>query len=79
MPQVLTVSCKLEVLPHQVEKVEAVLSAFANCCEYVNSNTPEKLTNQIAVQSLIYMAAKAHSGLPSQLTIHAKRPCLCQP
>ena len=73
MSQVLTVSCKLEVLPYQVEKVEAVLLAFANCCEYVNSNTPEKLTNQIAVQSLIYMAAKAHSGLPSQLTIHAIR------
>lgn len=73
MPQVLTVSCKLEVLPHQVEKVEAVLLAFANCCEYVNSNTPEKLTNSFAVQSLVYMAAKAHSGLPSQLTIHAIR------
>lgn len=71
--QVLTVSCKLEVLPHQVEKVEAVLKAFANCCEYVNSNTPQKLTNQIAVQSLCYQSARAHSGLPAQLTIHAIR------
>ncbi|MEA5598687.1 transposase [Rivularia sp. UHCC 0363] len=73
MPQVLTVSCKLEVLPHQIEKVEAVLLAFANCCEYVNRNTPEKLTNHRAVQCLVYMAAKADSGLPSQLTIHAIR------
>jgi Putative transposase DNA-binding domain len=52
MSQVLTVSCKLEVLPQQVEKLEAVLKAFASCCEYVNSNTPPNLTNQIAVQSL---------------------------
>lgn len=73
MSQVLTVSCKLEVLPHQVEKLEVVLKAFADCCEYVNKNTPEKLTNQIAVQSLCYQAARAHSGLPAQLTIHAIR------
>ncbi|MBW4688041.1 MAG: transposase [Komarekiella atlantica HA4396-MV6] len=73
MFQILTVSCKLEVLPHQVEKLEAVLKAFADCCEYVNKNTPEKLTNQIAVQSLCYQAARADSGLPAQLTIHAIR------
>lgn len=73
MPQVLTVSCKLEVSPNQVEKLEAVLKAFADCCEYVNSNTPQKLTNQIAIQSLTYQAARAHSGLPAQLTIHAIR------
>jgi hypothetical protein len=33
MPQVLTVSCKLTVTPQQVEKLDAVLSAFARCCE----------------------------------------------
>ncbi len=73
MSQVLTVSCKLEVLPHQVEKVEAVLKGFANCCEYINRNTPEKLTNQIAVQALIYKAARQMCELPAQLTIHAIR------
>lgn len=73
MPQVLTVSCKLEVLPHQLEKLDAVLAAFAKCCEYVNSKTPEKLTNQIAVQSLIYKEARVHSGLSAQMTIHAIR------
>ncbi|XFA74394.1 transposase [Thermosynechococcaceae cyanobacterium Okahandja] len=73
MPQVLTVSCKLTVTPQQVEKLEAVLSAFASCCEFVNAKTPAKLTNQIAVQSLIYKEARAHSGLSAQLTIHAIR------
>ncbi len=73
MPQVLTASCKLEVLPQQVEKLDAVLSAFAKCCEFVNAQTPEKLTNQIAVQSLIYKEARAHSGLSAQMTIHAIR------
>jgi putative transposase len=45
MPQILTVSCKLEALSQQVEKLDAVLSAFAKCCEFVNAKTPEKLTN----------------------------------
>jgi IS605 OrfB family transposase len=73
MSQTFTVSCKLDVLPHQVEKVEAVLQGFANCCEYINRNTPEKLTNQIAIQALIYKAARNDCGLPAQLTIHAIR------
>jgi len=73
MSQVLTVSCKLEVSQQQVEKLNAVLTAFAKCCEYVNTHTPEKLTNQIAVQSLIYKEARSHSGLSAQMTIHAIR------
>ena len=73
MPQVLTVSCKLEVVPHQVEKLDAVLFAFASCCKYVNEKTPEKLNNQIAVQSLIYKEAREYSGLSAQMTIHAIR------
>ncbi len=73
MPQVLTVSCKINATPPQVEKLDAVLSAFAKCCEYVNRETPEKLTNQIAMQSLVYKAARAESGLSSQMTIHAIR------
>lgn len=73
MSQVLTVSCKLEVTKSQVEKLDSVLRAFANCCEHVNKNTDPKLTNQIAVQSLIYKEARDYSGLSAQMTIHAIR------
>ncbi len=73
MPQILTVSCKLSVHPHQVEKLNAVLNTFASCCEYVNQKTPGNLTNQIALQSLIYKEARAYSGLSAQMTIHAIR------
>jgi len=73
MPQVLTVKCKLEVPPEQVEKLEVVLSGFAQCCEYVNQNTPANLTNRTAMQALIYKEARAHSGLSAQMTIHAIR------
>lgn len=73
MSQVLTVSCKLEVTPNQVEKLDAVLRAFASCCEYVNKNIDPRLTNQIAVQSLTYKEARDYSGLSAQMTIHAIR------
>jgi hypothetical protein len=33
MSQILTVSCKLEVLPQQAETLDAVLAAVAKCCE----------------------------------------------
>ncbi len=73
MTQVLTVQSKLAITPEQAEKLDAVLSNFAKCCEFVNNETPKNLTNQIAVQSLIYKAAREHSGLSSQLTILAIR------
>ena len=46
MPQVLTVSCKLEVAPYQVKKLDAVLFAFSSCCKYVKEKTPEKQITQ---------------------------------
>ncbi|MGL5196841.1 MAG: RNA-guided endonuclease InsQ/TnpB family protein [Chroococcales cyanobacterium] len=44
----------------------------------VNDKTPEKLTNQKAVQSLIYKEARAHSGLSAQMTIHAIAVLACR-
>ena len=73
MSQILTVSCKLTTTPQQVQKLDAVMKAFARCCEFVHHNTPEKLHNRMAVQSLIYKEARAESGLGSQHTIHAIR------
>ncbi|MCC3473861.1 MULTISPECIES: hypothetical protein [unclassified Microcoleus] len=54
MKQVLTVSCKLEVSPEQSIKIDATFQAFANACEYVNQTVPLTLTNELAMQSLIY-------------------------
>ncbi|MCC3592319.1 MAG: hypothetical protein JGK24_10160 [Microcoleus sp. PH2017_29_MFU_D_A] len=54
MKQVLTVSCKLQVMPEQSIKIDATLQAFANACEYVNQTVSPTLTNELAMQSLIY-------------------------
>jgi putative transposase len=71
--QVLTVSCKLQVTPEQSAKVDATLQAFAAACEYVNQSVPPNLTNELAMQSLVYHDVRARFGLSAQLAIHAIR------
>jgi len=73
MKQVLTVSCKLNVTPQQLPKIEETLLAFADACEYVNKTIDEKLTNEVAMQSLCYHDVRARFGLSAQLAIHAIR------
>ncbi len=73
MKQVLTTSCKLQVTPQQAIKIDATLQAFCDACGYVNQEVPEKLTNELAMQSLIYHDVRARFGLSSQLAIHAIR------
>ncbi|WP_293277229.1 transposase [Microcoleus sp. PH2017_14_LAR_D_A] len=73
MKQVLTVSCKLQVMPEQSIKIDATLQAFANACEYVNQTVSPTLTNELAMQSLIYHDVRDMFGLSAQLAIHAIR------
>ena len=73
MKQVLTVSCKLQVTPQQVAKIEATLSAFANACNWVNQEVKPNLTNELAIQSLVYQDVRAKFDLSAQLAIHAIR------
>ena len=73
MKQVLTVSCKLNVGAQQLLKIEELLNAFADACEYVNRTIDEKLTNEVAMQSLCYHDVRARFGLSAQLAIHAIR------
>jgi transposase len=73
MKQVLTVSCKLQVMPEQVATIEATLKAFAEACEYVNGTVKPSLMNELAIQSLVYQDVRAKFGLSSQLAIHAIR------
>jgi len=73
MNQVLTVSCKLQVSPEQSNKIDATLQAFAAACEYVNQTVVPTLTNELAMQSLVYHEVRARFGLSAQLAIHAIR------
>lgn len=73
MKQTLTVSCKLQVTPEQVAKIDELLQAFADACEYTNRAVKPGLVNEQAIQSLVYSDVRARFGLSSQLAIHAVR------
>lgn len=73
MKQVLTVSCKIEVDSEQSTKIDATLKAFADACIYVNQTVDPKLTNEVAIQSLVYKDVRSNFGLSAQLAIHAIR------
>ena len=73
MKQVLTVSCKLQVTPEQLAKIDELLQAFADACEYTNRTVKPSLLNEQAMQSLVYNDVRAKFGLSAQLSIHAVR------
>jgi putative transposase len=73
MKQVLTVSCKLQVTEKQVAKIEETLQAFAEACAWVNKEVKPALTNELAMQSLVYNDVRARFGLSAQMAIHAIR------
>jgi len=71
MKQVLTIVVKLQPSPEQVAFLEATLQAFADACNYVNENTNPKLTNKIAIQSLVYQTIKKKFNLVANMAVRA--------
>lgn len=73
MKQALKVSCKLQVTEKQAAKIEETLQAFADACTWVNQEVKPTLTNELAMQSLVYNDVRARFGLSAQMAIHAIR------
>ncbi|OZH55698.1 transposase [Hydrocoleum sp. CS-953] len=73
MKQITTISCKLKVSPEVVKEMNATMEIFANACQYVHNNSDQKLTNNVAMQSLMYDTVREKFQLSAQTTIHAIR------
>ncbi len=71
--QALTVACKLEVSNTLTKEIDETLLVFASACDWVNTNTPEKMTNKTAMQSLVYQDVRTNFGLSANLAIQAIR------
>jgi putative transposase len=71
MKQVLTVSCKLNPSTEQALKIGAALKAFADACTWINTTTPEQLTNKTTMQTLVYYDCRTLFGLSANLTVRA--------
>ncbi|WP_241392560.1 transposase [Rippkaea orientalis] len=71
--QPITVACKLQVANTLAKEIDETMMVFACACDWVNQNTPEKMTNKTAMQSLVYQDVRVNFGLSSNLAIQAIR------
>ena len=69
--QPITVACKLEISNTLAKEIEDTLLVFATSCDWVNQNTPNKMTNKTAMQSLVYKNVRTNFGLSANLAIQA--------
>ncbi|MDJ0598230.1 MAG: hypothetical protein QNJ37_05255 [Crocosphaera sp.] len=71
--QPVTVACKLEVSNTLAQEIDETLLVFATACDWVNQNTPNKMANKTAMQSLVYKDVRTNFGLSANLAIQAIR------
>jgi IS605 OrfB family transposase len=71
MEQVLTLVCKLNPTPLQLEKLEVVLHAFAEACNYTNQVIKPEITSKLTIQGIVYEDLRAKFGLPANLAVRA--------
>ncbi|NET47010.1 transposase [Okeania sp. SIO2B3] len=73
MKQITTISCKLKVKPELAKEIEKTLVKYANACQFVHENSDKKLTNNVAMQALMYDTVREKFQLSAQTTIHSIR------
>lgn len=71
MEQVLTLVCKLQPTPKQVEEIELVLKAFAAACNYTNQQVKPQVTSKTTIQNMVYKELRALFGLSANLAVRA--------
>jgi putative transposase len=54
MEQLLTLVCKLNPTPKQAEKIELVLKAFADGCNYANQKVKPQINSKTTIQNMVY-------------------------
>ena len=69
MKQVLTIVCKLQPTPEQVLKIEELLKAFADGCNYANQNVKASITSKTTIQGLVYQSLREQFGLSANQAV----------
>ncbi|MEH1861311.1 MAG: transposase [Nostoc sp.] len=69
MEQVLTLVCKLNPTPKQVEEIELVLKAFADACNYANQKVKPQIISKTTIQNMVYNEIRALFGLSANLAV----------
>lgn len=69
MEQTLTIVCKLQPSPEQSVKIEDLLKAFADACNYTNEQVKPVIASKTTIQSLVYQDIRARFGLSANQAV----------
>lgn len=69
MKQVLTLVCKLQPSSEQILKIEELLKAFADGCNYANQNVKTSITSKTTIQNLVYQSLREQFGLSANQAV----------
>ena len=69
MEQTLTVVCKLQPSLEQVVKMDALLRAFADACNYGNEQVKPGITSKTTIQSIVYQDIRSKFGLSANQAV----------
>jgi len=69
MEQMLTIVCKLQPTSEQTIKMDDLLKAFADACNYVNEQVKTGVTSKTTIQSLVYQDIRARFGLSANQAV----------
>lgn len=69
MEQTLTLVCKLQPSDEQVAKMDDLLKAFADGCNYANEQVKPGITSKTTIQSLVYNDIRAKFGLSANQAV----------
>jgi putative transposase len=67
--QVLTLVCKLKPTPEQALKIEALLQAFADGCNYANQVVKAGVTSKTTIQNLTYQQLRSQFSLSANQAV----------
>ena len=69
MKQTLTLACKLQPRPEQSTKIDALLRAFAEGCNFANQAVKPSVTSKTTIQSQVYNQLREQFGLSANQAV----------
>jgi putative transposase len=73
MEQVLTLVCKIQPTEDERAHIDETMCAFANACTYIHATLPQRITNVMRMQAMLYDDVRGRFGLSSNLAQQAFR------
>jgi predicted transposase len=69
MKQTLTIVCKLQPVSEQIVKMDDLLKAFADACNYVNEQVKPGICSKTTIQTQVYQDIRARFALSANQAV----------